>query len=189
MKRNLAFILPIAALGLLAMPASAQEGPATTDSETFAVIGTVPILCSAGIVTGGDGVFDLGVLIDTTTGLLRDDLSAPDQQLAGAFCSGRSTITVDATPLVAQNYTATPPAGFSRGVDYVATASGWTETPATFDTASQGNAAATQNRDTAFSGDITVGVSEFGTVGGATLLLVADTNYRGTVTVTLAAAE
>jgi hypothetical protein len=74
-------------------------------------------------------------------------------------------------------------------VDYTATASGWTTTPASFTTSLANNTAATQSRSTPFSGDIAVAIANFGTTGGNALRLVADTNYRGTVTVTLAAAN
>lgn len=177
------------ATGLLlaSAPAIAQDA-SDTDSKTFDVIGSVPILCSGGTLTG-DGVFDLGVLIDTSTGYLRTDLSAPDKVLTGAFCSARSTISISATRIEAQNYAGAAPAGFSKEVDYTATASGWTDTPASFDTGATTNPADTQVRDSAFTGDITVGISNFTTTGGATLRPVADTSYLGQVVVTLSAAE
>lgn len=172
--------------GLMAAPAAAQS---TTDSESFQVIGNVPALCSAGTVTGGNNTIDLGVLTDTATGFLRDDLVAPPRIITGSFCSSRSTVRVEATPMAAQNFTAAPPAGFSRTVNYQATASGWTATPAVFSTAQATNAAATQTRTTAFSGDITVSLDNFTTGGGDALRLVADDRYLGTVVVTLTAAE
>lgn len=176
--------------GLAPLPAFAQEGDLTdSDSANFQVIGTVPALCSIGLPDNTGGVFDMGVLVDTTTGLLRSDLAAPGKVLAGAFCASRSTIAISATPMLAQNFSGTAPAGFSSSVNYVASASGWTETPARFDTGSSGNAAATQGRDNAFTGDITVGVSAFSTAGGAQLRPVADDAYQGQITVTLTAAE
>ena len=174
------------AAALAATPALAQS---TSDTSEFAVIGNVPALCSGGTISGANATFDLGVLVNTSTGLLRPDLSAPSKVITGSFCSARSTINVDADAMAAQTFTATPPAGFSRTVHYVATASGWTVTPASFDTAQAVNSAATQSRDTAFTGDITVALSNFTTAGGNALRLVADPSYLGTVTVTLAAAE
>jgi hypothetical protein len=162
----------------------AQSAVAT---KNFTVIGSVPAQCTGGTVTGGSSTFDLGVLTDTTTGLLRTDLSAPDRVISGSFCTSRSTISVVASPIAAQTFTATAPAGFARTVDYTATATGWTTTPASFGTAAATNPAATQTRDTAFTGDITVGIGSFATTGGSNLRLVADTNYSGTVTVTLTA--
>lgn len=166
--------------------ASAQS---TTSTKDFTVIGNVPAMCYGGTLEGDNSVFDMGVLIDTGTGLLRSDLSAPDKVLTGSFCSTRSTIELTATPMVAQNFTAAAPAGFSRTVNYVATASGWTVTPAVYDTAAQSNGQATQSRSTAFTGDITVALVDFSTSGGDDLLLVADPEYLGTVTVTLTVAD
>ncbi|WP_067732984.1 hypothetical protein [Novosphingobium naphthalenivorans] len=187
---RLIYAIPALALAAFAANAQAQSSDTLTDTSAkdFAVIGSVPALCSGGTLSG-NGTFDLGVLTDTTTGLLRTDLSAPDQVLAGSFCSTRSTIQIVATPMTAQNFTTTPPSGFSRTVNYVATASGWTTVPASFDTSAVSNAAATQSRDTAFTGDITVGLSSFSTSGGSALRLVSDTNYQGSVTVTLTAVE
>jgi hypothetical protein len=183
MRRTAAFLF---AAATLALPGLAQAQTSNTDSKTVGIIGTVPSLCFGGTLTG-DGSFDLGVLIDLTTGQLRTDLSAPSKVLVGSFCTSRSTITVSATPLEAQNYVATPPNGFSRKVHYSATASGWTAIPASYNTAAAANAAATQSRATAFTGEITVAISNFSTDGGSTLRLVGDSAYRGVVTVTLAA--
>ena len=105
----------------------------------------------------------------------------------GSFCTSRSSITISATPLEAQNYVSAAPNGFSRVVHYQASAAGWTAAPATFNTGSASNAAASQARSTAFTGDITVAISNFSTAGGASLRLVGDPSYRGVVTVTLAA--
>lgn len=174
-------LLLASAVAALALPAAAQA-QSESDTKTFAVIGNVPAMCAGGTLVGGNSTFDLGVLIDTTTGFLRTDLAALSKVLSGAYCSGRSTITVSASAMAAQNFTAAPPAGFSRTVDYTAIAAGWT-------TAAASNPAATQTRATAFTGDIAVGISGFATGGGNTLRLVADTNYRGLVTVTLAAAN
>ena len=74
-------------------------------------------------------------------------------------------------------------------MNYTATASGWTTPAANFTTGAGSNAAATQSRPTPFTGDITVGISGFATVGGANLRPVADTSYTGLVTVTLAVAN
>ena len=51
------------------------------------------------------------------------------------------------------------------------------------------HSAATQTQAGAFTGDITVGIGSFATTGGSNLRLVADTNYSGTVTVTLTASN
>ena len=193
MTRQLSFARGVAAMlsaAAAATPALAADGGATdTDTRSFQVIGNVPVICAGGTLSGGDGTFALGVLIDTSTGLLRNDLSAPAKILSGAFCSGRSTIEIAATQLIAQNSTTAPPAGFSNAVDFTATASGWTTTPASTATDAATNPNAVQSRETAFSGDIAVSLANFTTAGGNTLRPVADTSYLGSVVVTLTAAN
>jgi len=193
MTRNLKRLAGLSAVAIAIAwsgTAAAQEGGGSdTDTKDFAVVGNVPAMCVGGTLAGTGATFDMGVLIDLNTGLLRTDLAAPPKLLSGSFCSARSTITVAATPMAAQTFTTTPPAGFSRVVNYTATAAGWTTTPASFVTGAGSNPAAVQTRATAFSGDITVSVGSFSTDGGATQRLVADTNYQGNVTVTLAVAS
>jgi hypothetical protein len=167
------------------LPALAQSNK---DSQDLNVIGNVPNLCSGGTLTGG-GTFNLGVLIDTSTALLRTDIAAPTQTLVGSFCSTRSTINVTATPLLAQNFTVTPPDGFSRRVDYSASATGWTDNPATFSTAAATNAASSQTRSSPYSSQIAISLSGYTTNGGNRQRLVADTSYLGLVTVTITAAD
>ena len=181
--------IPVLAAFAGLIVSSAALAQTDTDTKDFSVIGNVPAMCVGGTLDGGDNIFDLGVLVDTATGLLRNDLSADDKVLTGSFCSTRSTIEVEATPLLAQSYAGDPPASFSKSVNYVATASGWTTNPAVYDTGAQSNPNAVQSRSTPFTGDITVGLSNFSTVGGNALLLVADPEYQGTVTVTLTVAD
>lgn len=169
----------------LAGTASAQASDTATTGP-IPVRGNVPALCSGGTLGGGATAFDVGVLVDTSTGFLLPNLSAPPKTLTGAFCSSKSAITIVATPMTAQNFTATAPAGFSRTVNYNATAAGWTTSPAVFATGAASNPNATQQRATAFTGDIVVSVGNFTTGGGDALRMVADTAYLGTVTVTLA---
>lgn len=184
--KNLRQSAVLATLAIVSMaPAAPAFAQSASDTKDFSVIGNVPSICVGGAVSEAGGVFDLGVLVDTSTGFLRTDLAAPPQLLSGGFCSSRSSISVEATPILAETFTAAAPTGFARSVDFTATASGWTATPASFSTAAASNPAAVQQRDTAFTGDITVGIGNFSTTGGGTLRLVADTSYRGTVTVTL----
>jgi len=180
-------------LGLTALLAAAS-GAASAQSSSglptpFSVIGNVPVLCTAGTLTEDNGVFAVGVLVDLSTGLLRHDLSAPPKVLHGTFCTSRSTITIEATALIAQASTGTPPAGFSNSVDFTAKAEGWTPSPAVFTTSAATNPNAVQTRDTGFTGDITVSIGDFTTVGGPGLRLVEDPLYQGAVVVTLAAAN
>lgn len=172
-------------LGLAGFALAGAAQAQTATAPVLPVIGNVPALCSAGSISG-DNTFNLGVLVDTTTGLLRSDLAAAPKTLTAGFCNTHSSINVQATPVTAQSV-ASAPGGYSRTVNYVATASNWTATPAAFNTASASNPDATQTRATAFAGDIQVALSGFSTGGGAQLRLVSDPVYRGQVTVTLAA--
>lgn len=183
-------ILSLGLAALLAAGSGAASAQSTTaTSGPFPVTGNVPILCTAGTLTDDNGVFAVGVLVDLSTGFLRNDLSAPPKVLHGTFCSSRSTITVSASPLVAQAFTTTPPAGFSKTVNFTATAAGWTPNPAAFTTGAAANPNAVQTRNTGFTGDITVSIGNFTTGGGPTLRLVEDPLYQGAVVVTLAAAS
>jgi hypothetical protein len=183
-------LLHLVGAGLLAAglagTASAQEATDTSTRGPIPVRGNVPALCSGGTLGGGGTAFEVGILINTSTGFLLPNLSAPPKTLTGAFCSSKSAITIVATPMTAQNFTATPPANFSRTVNYDASAAGWTTSPAVFSTGAASNPNATQQRATAFTGDITVSVSNFTTGGGDALRMVADPVYLGTVVVTLA---
>lgn len=179
--------ISVVAAGALITPLAASAGAV---NGNVGVEGHVNILaCSLGTVAAQDGIFNVGVLVDTSTGYLASNLSVPPKILSGSFCSARSNITISATPMKAQASNGAPPAGFSAGVDYTATAAGWTSSPAVYTTSTAANPAATQMQPTAFSGNITVSLSNFTTTGGDTLRLVTDPLYQGIVTITLAAAS
>ena len=166
----------------LAAAAAAQD---TDQAGPIPVTGNAPTFCTVGGLQGTDNVFDLGILIDTTTGLLSQSLSAPPKTMAGAFCNTGSTISIAATSIEAQTLTGAPPSGYSDEVDFTATASGWTTSPAVFATGSGANPQATQTRGTPFSGNIIVSIDDFETTGGSTLRMLADPVYRGSITLTL----
>lgn len=171
------------------MAGAAFGASATSSAGPVPVTGTVPLFCSLGTVSSGDQIFALGVLVNTSTGLLRGDLTASSKTLSGSFCNTKSVLTIAATPMTAQSFTGTPGGGLSATVDYTATASGWTASPSVFSTGDASNPDAAQTQPAAFSGDITIGLSNFLTKGGNTLRLIGDPLYQGTVTVTLAAAS
>ena len=168
-----------------AAPALAQS---TSTTGPLPVTGSVPSLCTAGSVSGGNTVFGLGVLINTSTGFLLNTLSAPPKIVTGSFCNSQSRVTITATPMTAPSAAGTPPSGFANAVNFTATATGWTPTAAQTTTGAANNPVATQSRSTPFSGDISIGVSGFTPVGGSTLRMVSDPAYSGSVTLTLAAA-
>jgi hypothetical protein len=186
MKYQIAAATAVCVSALIFSDTAAQSLSQT--SPAFPVTGNVPTLCSLGAVSGA-GNFPLGVLINTTTGKMRTDLSAPDQTITGSWCNTPSTISITATPLVAVNATATPPAGFTRTLNYTATASGWSgaTTPAVFTIGAASNPNATRSVTGPLTAPISVGVSAITPVG-TDPFLVADTSYLGTVTVTIAVA-
>jgi hypothetical protein len=164
--------------------ADAASAPDTAHVE---IAGVVSPLCSVGGAADGDNVFEMGTLIDTSTGLLLPGLTAT-KTLSGVFCNSLSTVSVLATPMQAQNATQPPPQGFTATVDFLASASGFGATPARFATGLAQNPDATQSVPDAFAADIVVDLTQFSANGGANLALVADPAYRGTVTITVAIA-
>jgi hypothetical protein len=186
LRRRLAIASIAAALAGAAGGAWAADASAVAGPDAVPVTGNVTTFCTNGVLTTDTTTFDLGVLTDPNTGELKNDIASLSKTLSGT-CNALSTITVTAQPMTAQSFTNTPPAGFSRSVDYTATASGWTPTPAVYVTSQPQNAAATQSRNAPFSGQIVVTLSNFTTTGGSSLRLVSDPNYSGAVTVTIAA--
>jgi hypothetical protein len=183
-KSNLT-VLAISCATLLGGYASAQQTPGLTrTSPNMPVSGNVPTLCAIGAV-GGQGSFPLGVLIDTATGKMRPGLSAPDQSITGSWCNAPSSVSISATQLTAVNFTATPPTGFSRSLNYTATASGFSALPASFTTGATSNTTATRPTNGPITGPITIAVSAVTPVG-IDPFLVADTAYQGVITITLA---
>jgi hypothetical protein len=171
-----------AALALLAAPAFAD---ATT---SISVQGSVDSTCHIG--TPVSATLDFGMLMDPATGKLRTPIFDQTTDIKGSWCNTASTISVIATPLVAQNYVGDPPAGFTKAVNYHVTISGWTNSMAIFSTtgdASGGNSstvAGSQSTSDPKAESLFVDVMQL-TTPGTDSRLVADTNYSGTITVTL----
>ena len=77
--------------------------------------------------------------------------------------------------------------GFARAVHYTATASGWTDEPAVFDTnGPDAQPAAIRLQPRPQEADIIIGVSEFEMPGGSAIRPIASRRYEGLVTLTLA---
>jgi hypothetical protein len=184
-KSLLKLITSASAMVLVTGTAFAQVAPAiTSTSPNMPVTGNVPTLCAVGAV-GGQGSFPLGVLIDTATGKMRTGLSAPNQTITGSWCNAPSSISISATQLAAVNSTGTPPTGFSRTLNYTATASGFSALPATFTTGAATNTNALRTVGGPITAPIVIAVSAVSPVGDNPFL-VADTSYQGIVTITLA---
>lgn len=183
------------ALIALACPAVALAANPT--SATLTINGSVSQACSLGsvtgsstfaVTTGGSG------LIDTATGLLGSNPQTDgNRTITGSWCNTKSTISVAAAPMVAQNFAGTPPSTFSKAVNYTASVSGWAASAATSVTGGDASGAGSstnvaQTQTSPQAGDITVALSNFATGGGASNRLVADPSYQGSITVTLAVA-
>ncbi len=179
-------VLAVAAATIGLFSAGGSLAASVSDvTGSVGIAGTVTPRCSIGTLNDGN-IFDLGVLVDTSTGLLRT-IAPVSKTLVGASCNVQSDISVTATPMQTQDFSGAPPSGFSSSVDYVATASGWTTTPASYDTSQTSHAGSVQSRSTAFAHDIVVTLSGFNTTGGQAQRLVSDPHYRGDIVVTLSA--
>ncbi len=182
MRRAIPALLLLAS----AMPAWAEGNNLGPDSETFYINMRVPPLCGIGAIVGEDGEFDVGILTEAETGLLRRGLSAPSRRLQASFCNSPSELRVEAVLMTPTTSSRPAPRGFSRGVHFTATVSGWTSDPAIFETDVAGEQArSVQRQPAAQLADLFVSVSDFRTAGGATLLPVASSRYEGQVIVTL----
>ena len=177
-------------LALLSSPSLVAAQPVTTVTTVttgpLPVTGNVPPLCAFGAIDGTNGRFDLGVLINTSTGLLRTDLAPPTRTITGSWCNSRSSINVSGILMTAQGFNTAPPTGFSTGVDFQANATNWTSAPAVFSTGiPTAQTGATQVQTSPNASNIVLALSSFATRGGTTLRPVADPSYAGSVTLTL----
>lgn len=178
-----ALALAAAFVGTPVLAQAANTGPAT---KTFAVGMSAPPLCFLGTATDDDGEFQMKVLTDSATGLLRRDLTAPSKRLQGSFCNAPSELTLEAVEMTPTSAGGATRAGFARAVHFTATASGWTDQPAIFRTngpASQPEA--TQIQPSPREGDIVIDVSDFVMNGGAGQRPVASRRYEGAVILTI----
>jgi len=180
MRLRLLLLGPLAAL----LPAVAMAD----GSATVTVTGSVGVAChlSAPSVSS----LSVGTLANLSDGTLAP-ITPQSITISDSWCNTGSTISVSATPMVAQSFSGAPPAGFTKAVNYTATATGWTPTPPSFTTTgdTSGNVSGSPAPGTATSNDpvaqtITVGVGSF-TTPAAGNRLVADPVYSGQVTITL----
>lgn len=176
-------------LAVLAVPAFAAEAsPASdNDSATVTVTGNVANLCILGDPSLPN--VDVGQMVNTSGANVGRIATIGNQtvNLPNSFCNFAGTqVGVTTGALLGPN--GTPPASFSRAVNYTATASGWADTDAAatsgaaFDgsTPSASGTGGTQNGPKLNT--IAVTLSSF--IVPDNRLLVAG-QYNGTVTVTL----
>jgi hypothetical protein len=177
-------VLPLAGL---AVPALAVTAPSTTATGTVGVTGNVTAICILGDPTPAN--VDVGQMIATSGARVGKIQTISDKvvTLPASFCNFAGTqVTVTTNALLGP--AGTPPASFSRAVNYTATASGWAAPNASatsaagFDGASPAasNTGGTQNSPKL--NDIVLTLSSF-TVPQDRLLISGA--YNGTVTVTL----
>lgn len=176
-------LLAISAIAL-AVPAVSMAEPITQPLTVAVTInGTVEARCSLANVDDTGAIFDLGEMIGDN-GKLRPDLSAPPVEIAASWCNSASRINVEADPLEAITSVPTLPANFSDRVNFTAAVSGWTSSPATYDTAAGPGASSSQVSAGPVAGGYEISIADFATENGDNYLL-ADA-YKGEVRVTIA---
>ena len=169
--------------GLCAVPCAAS------DSATLTVKGTVGSACHLGDLSSSQ--IDVGQLSNNPDGTLAAISGTPGTTITGSWCNTGSKITVVASPLVAQGFAGVPPSGFTKAVNYTASASGWGSASASAPTlgntsgAESGSHSGSQTLNDPEANTIAVNLSSFSTPGSGDRL-VADSDYEGTITVTLA---
>lgn len=176
----------LVAIAVAALPVTAMAQ--TTQTGTVAVEGLVAPVCILGNPT--PALVDLGQLSAGSGPRTGRIAVIPSQTviLPASYCNfAGSVVTVSATPLTASD-TLTPPAGFSRAVNYTAAATGWASAASTATTMALGDGAAGAASGTGATqplpriADITLTLSGFTAPGDQ--ILVAG-NYSGNVIVTL----
>jgi hypothetical protein len=169
MRLGLLLLAPLAAL----LPAAAMAD----SSATVTITGSVAVACHLG--SPANSTIAVGTLSNLSDGTLAA-IGPQSTTIADSWCNTGSTISLSATPLVAQSFSGAPPSGFTKAVNYTATASGWTSTPPSFATPTP----ASQTSNNPVAQTITVGVSAFATPSAGNRL-VADPVYSGLITITL----
>ena len=187
MKHLAALIaLPLAALAVPAF--AAEESPASdNDSATVNVTGNVANLC----ILGDPSVpnVDVGQMVNTSGAQVGRITTIGNQvvNLPNSFCNFAGT-QVGVTTSALLGPAGTPPASFSRAVNYTATASGWAAanaaatSGAAFDGSTPAASGTGGNQNAPKLNTIVVTLSSF-TVPENRLLVAGQ--YNGTVTITL----
>ena len=178
-------LLLLAGLALAAAPPAFGDGTATS---TITITGSAAQACHLGAAS--NSTLNVGTLANLADGTLAP-VADRSTTIDGSWCNTASTLSIIAQPLVAQHYSGSPPAGFTKAVNYTAAASGWTSPSASFTTTGDrsggGNGTTPGTADSAdpVAQQISVTVSTFATPSAGDRL-VADAEYSGQITVTLA---
>lgn len=178
--------LGLALIALAAFPAAAMAQ--TTETGTVAVEGQVRPVCILG--NPNPALVNLGQLSASSGPRTGRIAVIPNQTitLPASFCNfAGSVMTVQATALTSSD-TSAPQPGFSRAVNYTATATNWASGGSTATSAALRDGSTATATGTGATqplpriADITLTLSSFTAPGD--LILVAG-NYSGTVVVTL----
>ncbi|MBS0409916.1 MAG: hypothetical protein JSR86_08380 [Proteobacteria bacterium] len=185
------------AVGASALAFAAPSLAAGTVTGTVNVTGNVAAKCM--VVPGADSTFSdtlaFGELSTSADGTLSPATSTQTVSFEVLCNSTNPSVTVSATPLKAQNNSAGGATGYSDTVDYLAevTVQKATSGTAVFSyktvdgTAALGepSTGAVGDRLKAASGNLSVKASALATRGGAGNVLIADTSYKGVITITV----
>ena len=171
-------LMAAAALGGLALAGSAHAQSVT---GTVSIDGSVAERC---LFTTPSAIISVGELAlpaaNPNAGRLdASKLDGESRTLSGWCNATASEMTVEASPLLNQDFTSTPPSGFVRRIDYTATANA-NGVDATDDSSSAGEGS--PETVGIFVGDVVVTLS--GSTTAANALLIAGA-YEGEVEVTL----
>lgn len=178
--------LATGAIALLAVAVSNMASAAGSVMGSVGIDGTVADRC---VFTSTNVVLNIGEMINTSgpsgsIGLLDPSRVNSQTAVLSGLCNGTSaTMSVRAFPMLNTSFAATPPSGFSKRVDFTATAQVQTNSgvvSVSNDTVSA--AASVPQTVGVFANDIDVSFSNAAAVNNA--LLIAG-SYEGSVVVTL----
>jgi hypothetical protein len=188
----MARIIHLLVAGALAFPGAALAQPTSLTTTTFNLDGEAPKTCV--LRSPDEATLSVGEMVDPTSGELTRTLAsnASDQSttIENSWCNTASTITVVATPMVAQNFIGLPPPGFTKAINYKATVSGWATSNAVFVTSGDeagfqhSNTPGSQTLTTPNTATITIAIGNLASPSAGDFL-VADKDYSGSVTLTL----
>jgi hypothetical protein len=180
---------PTLAIATCALAGLHLSPSVAANSATVTVKGTVGSACHLGDLSNGQ--IDVGQLSNSSDGTLASIGGTPGTTITGSWCNTGSKISIVAAPLVAQSFAGTPPSGFTKAVNYTASATGWGSATASDTTLGNSSGAessshsGSQTLNDPEANTITVNLSAFSTPSAGDRL-VADGDYEGTITVTLA---
>lgn len=199
MKTLLLLTAATVLVGLTAAPAFATAPPTGGVQGTVDVQGSVDAKCwvaSEEASTSFQDSTSFGEL-SNANGTLNTSVTAPPVSFEVLCNTGTPQVAISATQMTAQNHAATPPTGYTRSVGYTAEVQVLTagSGPTTFGTVVAGDGTASADGALSSSGavgdylkvtasNLTVTASNVTDLNSGDIL-IADTSYQGTITVTV----